>query len=282
MVIVQQRWRHQSAMLRAVRTGDLTSLVPLLDAGMDCDQTFFVGGWRRPSLCLALELGHVEIVTELCRRRCSVSILDHGGLTPLHLASSLGLTEIVEVLLRNRADVDSVMTDTGETALHLATAGSYHHTVRVLLEKGATADKQNKEGRTSLMYAAKQGSQEIVVTLLEFGARRDLRDISGNTALLLYSHSRDISLRLLDLLSSPSMVNLPNKAGWWPLVALLSSDHENKKEALLCLLNRGGDSELKTKTWPGPLYVSLLRGDKDLANILLRGGSECNLTTSQR
>ena len=132
------------------------------------------------------------------------------------------------------------------------------------------------------MYAAKQGSQEIVVTLLEFGARRDLRDISGNTALLLYSHSRDISLRLLDLLSSPSMVNLPNKAGWWPLVALLSSDHENKKEALLCLLNRGGDSELKTKTWPGPLYVSLLRGDKDLANILLRGGSECNLTTSQR
>lgn len=282
MVIVQQKWRHQSAMLRAVRTGDLPSLVSLLDSGMDCDQTFFLGGWRRPALCLALELGHVKVVSELCRRRCSVSVLDHGGLTPLQLAASLGLTEIVELLVRNRADVDSVMADTGETALHLATAGSYLQTVRVLLERGATVDKQNKEGRTSLMYAAQQSSQQLVLTLLEFGARRDLRDLRGNTALLLYSHSPDISLPLLDLLSSPSMVNLKNKAGWWPLVALLSSDHQNKKESVLCLLNKGADLELRTRTWPGPLFISLLRGETDLASMLLAGGSVCSLSTSQR
>ena len=278
MVIVQQRWRHQSLMLRAVRRGDLASLVSLLDSGLDCDQTFSLGGWRRPAVCLALELGHVKLVAELCRRRCSVSVLDQGGLTPLMLAASLGLTEIVEVLLYNRAEVDSVVGDTGETALHLATAGSFHHTARLLLEHGAAVNKQDKEGRTSLMYAAMQGNLELVKTLVEHGARRDLRDISGSTALLLYCTSRQVSLPLLHLLSSPTSVNIPNKAGWGPLVSLVSSDHHNKEEAVLCLLNSGADVKVR----PSPLDLALLRGDTDLASVLLAAGATCSLSSSQR
>ena len=62
MVVLQQRWRAQSAMLRAVRSGDLMELVRLLDQGLDCDQTFSIGGGPRPAICLALEQVILETV----------------------------------------------------------------------------------------------------------------------------------------------------------------------------------------------------------------------------
>lgn len=57
MVVLQQRWRAQAAMLRAVRAGDLSLLVRLLDSdlGLDCDMAFSIGGAERPAICLALE-----------------------------------------------------------------------------------------------------------------------------------------------------------------------------------------------------------------------------------
>ena len=54
-MVIQERWRAQSLMLRALRAGDLASLVDLLDSGLDCDQTFSIGGGPRPAICLALE-----------------------------------------------------------------------------------------------------------------------------------------------------------------------------------------------------------------------------------
>ena len=64
MVVLQQRWRAQSAMLRAVRTGDLPLLVRLLDSdlGLDCDMAFSIGGAERPAICLALEQVGVDNV----------------------------------------------------------------------------------------------------------------------------------------------------------------------------------------------------------------------------
>jgi len=286
MVIVQQRWRHQSLMLRAVRTGDLASLVTLLDSGMDCDQTFSMGGWARPALCLALEHGHTKLVSELCRRRCSVSVVDQGGLSPLQLAASLGLSQIVSVLLSNRAEVDSVLGDTGETALHLATAQAHQDTVRLLLEAGAGVDRQNKEGRTCLMYAARQGNTQLVKIFVRAGARRDLTDLRGNTALLLHCSSLDLSPQLLDVLITPGLPDLPNRDGCWPLVALLCSDHHNREQAVRCLLNRGAQVNLRTEQTDHlhttPLYLSLLLGNTHMANIFLAAGAVCRLNSRQR
>ena len=98
-MVIQQRWRAQSQMLRALRAGDLASLVDLLDSGLDCDQTFSMGGWSRPALCVAVEAGHTALCAELIRRHCSLSNLDQAGLTPLQLAASRGHATILQLLL---------------------------------------------------------------------------------------------------------------------------------------------------------------------------------------
>lgn len=313
-MVVQQRWRAECLMLRAVRSGDLASLVALLDSGLDCDQRFSIGGCSRPALCVAVEQGHTAIVSELCRRRCSLSVTDQGGLSPLQLAASLGLTEILQVLLANRAELESPTWPGGETALHLATAGSHHHTVRVLLELGARVDRRDSLGRTSLMLAAHQGSLHTVQTLLSFGARRDLRDSGGNTALLLHCTSPQVNPSLLDLLAGPGLTDLPNREGSWPLLLLLLSSappHHNTEEAVRCLLARGADVNLTSSQGPRvsllqaalsrrrwgvcrllvragarvtteSLYLALLSGNTELAHIFLAAGAPCSLNSLQR
>ena len=278
----QQRWRAQSLMLRAVRAGDLASLVALLDSGLDCDQTFHIGGWARPALCVAVEQGHTALVAELCRRGCSLSLLDQGGLTPLQLAASLGLTPIVLLLLSHRAEVESATRAGGETALHLATAGSHQDIVRILLEAGSQVDRQDSQGRTSLMLAAQQGSLQILQTLLSFGARRDLRDLGGSSALLYHCRSGQVSTRVLELLAGPGLTDLPNREGWWPLLVLLSAapPHHNTEEALRCLLAPAGGGaalNLNLTTCRGSLLqAALARRDWAVARLLVRAGAQVN------
>lgn len=87
--------------------------------------------------------GHLAVLEELCRRRCSLAVRDQAGLCPLHLAASLGRPRLVAALLRHRADLAAVTRDQeGLTALHLATRHQHADTVRLLLERGAEVNTQ--------------------------------------------------------------------------------------------------------------------------------------------
>lgn len=68
MVVLQQRWRQHSSMLAALRRGDAVALEVLLEAGLDCDTTFRLGGGARPALCLAVEQGNPKLVKMLLER----------------------------------------------------------------------------------------------------------------------------------------------------------------------------------------------------------------------
>ena len=156
----QHRWAGQAALLRAVRAGDAAALARLLDSdlGLDPDTSFALGGGPRPAVCLAVEevsrcvrsrgyravvQGHLAVLEELCRRRCSLAVRDQAGLCPLHLAASLGRPRLVAALLRHRADLAAVTRDQeGLTALHLATRHQHADTVRLLLERGAEVNTQ--------------------------------------------------------------------------------------------------------------------------------------------
>ena len=203
-----------------------------------------------------------------------MSVIDQGGMTPLHLAASLGLKEIVEILIQNRADIDGVTVATGETALHLATAGSHHSTVQFLLDHGASVNKQNNEGKTSLMYAARNNHVQILKTLLCYGARRGMSDIRGNTALLLHCNNVTLVPAMLDMLATSTVIDMVNWDGWWPLLAVVSGNHHNKLESLTCLLRAGADVNLVTSLGYSCLHTSLHYTHWDVARLLVRAGAE--------
>lgn len=86
---------------------------------------------------------------------------DKFGRTSLHLASSRGDTEIVELLLEAGAKVND-KNKFGWTPLHLASRQGHIEIVQMLLKAGADPGAKNKFGRTPLDYAVKYQHTDIV------------------------------------------------------------------------------------------------------------------------
>ena len=262
-------------MLSALRSGDISELSSLLDLGLDCDITFRLGGWSRPAVCLAVERGHGKLVEELCARRCSTSMLDHGGLTPLHLAAILGFTDIARMLIANRADINCGSSDSGDTPLHLATAGNHHEVVQLLLEHGAAVDHPNADGRTCLMYAGAKGYYGIAQLLVEYGADCEALDKCGNTALMLHCSSAWLSAELTKLLScSLRVMNLSNNQRSWPVLEIVQSTSDHKHEALVAMTKLGADLNVTSILGSTPLHTACYSKDWCSAVILVRAGAE--------
>jgi uncharacterized protein len=113
------------------------------------------------------------------------------GATPFIRAAQSSDTELMKLLLKSKAD-PKARTVLGDTAL-TASAGigwvegvTYERSatenleaIRMLLDLGLDPNHANNEGRTALMGAAMKGRNDVVLLLVERGARLDTRD-KGN------------------------------------------------------------------------------------------------------
>lgn len=143
--------------------------------------------------------GDVTAVRVLLSRGASLEAL--GDNLDLNGAAFHGHWQLCAFLLERGADPDHALPDTGETPLHaaLCKAGrpAYEHVVRVLLAHGADPTRRTRagadtgsfmrdartKGETPLHRAAAFGTETTIESLLEAGARRDARDMDGDTPL---------------------------------------------------------------------------------------------------
>lgn len=107
-----------------------------------------------------------------------------GGVTPLHVAVRSGYQENVKVLLASNAPVDAVTEKSQRTPLYMATSYALPEIVRLLLEHGASPNLAVADGRTPLHNVCDLGLEELAMLLLEKGAEIDARINSGYTPLM--------------------------------------------------------------------------------------------------
>ncbi len=94
--------------------------------------------------------------------------------------------------------VNSKSADNGETALHIVTRERDITWLGFLLGKGARADVQDKAGDTALTLAAQLGWAEGAELMLSRGAPVNGQNGRGETPLILAVHARDpVMVRLL-------------------------------------------------------------------------------------
>lgn len=93
-----------------------------------------------------------------------------GGWTPLSLAIREGYRNIVQLLLKNKADVNQLNKD-GSAAIHMAVAGGDYDMTLDLLNAGAKLEQQSSNGETPLCIAAKSGLPNLLELLLNRGAK---------------------------------------------------------------------------------------------------------------
>lgn len=161
----------------AVQGGHAQAVKLLISAGakVNCN--------RKPLLLIAADDGNLEVVQILLDAQatidCKANIkaqLDkdmefYDFLTPLHLASSRGHHDVVDLLLRRGACVDEVTSKSEWSALDFAVLNGHAECALTLLKHGSSVtDKCRSVGRANwslVQYAAHHGAKDVVRLLIQ-------------------------------------------------------------------------------------------------------------------
>lgn len=143
--------------------------------------------------------GDVSAIRFLRSRGASLELL--GDNLGLSAAAFHGHWQLCQFLLEHGADADRASPTTGETALHGALCKAnrpvFEHVVRLLIAHGADPNRATipgvetaafmrdtrTRGETPLHRAAAFGTEAVIQDLLDAGARRDVKDVGGETPL---------------------------------------------------------------------------------------------------
>lgn len=117
-----------------------------------------------------------------------------GGYSALHYAASYGKQDLVELLIKARANVN-YKDNHGHTALFLAVSNNYYDIVDFLIKSGA--DVNIAADNSPLMEACIKGHKKIVKLLLEAKADINFKNSINNNALIFgLEHKKIVKLLL--------------------------------------------------------------------------------------
>ncbi|XP_034294685.1 ankyrin repeat domain-containing protein 61 [Pantherophis guttatus] len=147
-------------------------------------------------LHLAITNGCHHLIPDLLKRGARIDDRTKAGQTALHLASKTLNQEAVQMLLRCGAKVNSTTPMTQETPLHLAVhtlsckAGivlaADGKCVELLLMNGADVCVKDWKGQEALHHACRNGREDIINLLLNYGADVNALTLQAESCLFLF------------------------------------------------------------------------------------------------
>ena len=158
--------------------------------------------WRNKDDDTALHhaAGHGNVAIArilLSKDQTDVNIKGRNRKAPLHWAALHGQTDMVDFLLRNKADGNQ-RTGSGNTALMLAAEKGHATTVEKLLNHTNNVDSTNAKGDTALHVATKavhpKFGTDVVEALLHNGAKVDMKNHQRQTPLMCLRDGKKRSL----------------------------------------------------------------------------------------
>ncbi|XP_077218627.1 ankyrin repeat family protein [Tasmannia lanceolata] len=109
----------------------------------------------------AARFDEIDDVINLSSKGVSLDSKDSQGRTALHMAAANGHFNIVEYLIKNRADLNACNADKN-TPLHWACLNGHIEVVRRLILGGADVSILNSYERTPMDEAVSRGNMEVV------------------------------------------------------------------------------------------------------------------------
>lgn len=174
--------RGKTALMVAAAEGATGLVERLIDLGAAVDHRNHAEG---TALMYAAQYGQLETAKLLIARGAAVGAKAMKGWTALMVAVLKGHQPVVELLLKNGAD-PNLQDMHGWTPLMRAIEKGDIALTRYLLRiEDVNVNIQSESDTTALHVAAVHGQIETVQLLLKRGARKDLRDKGGSTALML-------------------------------------------------------------------------------------------------
>jgi ankyrin repeat protein/Cdc6-like AAA superfamily ATPase len=201
-----------------------------------------------------------------------VNICRNNGVSPLVIACKYHHTEIVEMLLEYKADINKC-TKSGESPLYIACQEGHLDIVLKLLDKNINTEvtKCVDSGASPLYIACQEGHLDIVLKLLDNNINTEVNKCGDSGASPLYIACQeghlDIVLKLLDK-NINTEVNKCRDNGVSPLYVAC---HEGHLDIVLTLLNKNIDTDVNKCRDSGasPLYIACQNGHLNIVLKLL-------------
>ena len=187
-----------TALHRAAENGSVTRIHQLLNAGANLEARDEQGA---TPLIVAVRNEETEAVQRLLEAGPNLAARDSIGNSSLHYAAA-GSLELTDRLLQAEADPHA-RNNEGATPVHAVTAHPTHiepgsgsiEMVDRLAKAGADLNAQDKAGNTALHFLAEgrqPGAGQLAEAFLDRGARLDLVNADGWTALETTAANRDV------------------------------------------------------------------------------------------
>jgi len=218
----------------------------LLDHGASVDARDRMGA--RP-LSHAARTGHVEIVDLLLQRGAPINARDLAGSTALYAAAERGQAAVVQRLIDRGADAD-LKGRSGVSPVAAAAFAGRASIVKMLLAHGADGRTPDDTGKPPIIYAAASGQLEIVKQLLALNIDVNARYANDLTLLMWASGPDENvaeaqALEVVSyLLDAGARIDLQDARG---RTALMIAAEGNRSEIAKVLLARGSDPTLRDK-----------------------------------
>ncbi|KAM6229856.1 ankycorbin isoform 2-T2 [Porphyrio hochstetteri] len=184
-----------------------------------------------------------------------------------------GDPEKVASLLGKKGASATKQDSEGKTAFHLAATKGHAECLRIMVTHGADVTAQDGAGHSALHLAAKNSHPDCIKRLLQSKCPADSTDNSGKTALH-YAAACGCLQAVQLLCEYKCPINVKDLDGNIPLLLAVQSGHT---EVCKYLLDHGADINTRDKNGRTALMIACEAGNLNMVEAFLKKGADASL-----
>ncbi|XP_078131133.1 ankyrin repeat and SOCS box protein 2-like [Sander vitreus] len=222
----------------------------------------------------AIRVGDVNTVKELTMRPgTNLMLPSKPGWLAIHQAAWYGQDTCLRVLLSAQRGMINKRSELGETPLFVAVSNKQLQCVQVLLESAADVNIQNYDKETPLFRACERSSAAMVAALLNHGALVNTSCTPQGCTALHEAACRN-NVEICDmLLKAGAKLELTDIYG---ISALFNAAQSGQPATLRFLLTHGADMNSRAADGATALYEATKNGHREVVELLLSHNADPN------
>ncbi|XP_071181366.1 uncharacterized protein [Mytilus edulis] len=223
-------------------------------------------------LFIACQEGQTEVVQMLINNKADINKCRDTGLSPLYIACQNGHTEVVQMLINNKADINKCG-DTGESPLFIACQNGHTEVVQMFINNKADINKcRDNDGVSPLFIACQEGHTEVVQMLINNKADINKCDNDGASPLYIACYNGHTEVVQM-LINNKADINKCRDTG---ASSLFIACQEGHTELVQMLINNKADINKCKDTGSSPLFIACQEGYTELVQMLINNKADIN------